>query len=99
MLLSAYSIYDVKAAIFHPPFFVTNNAVAERTFSNVALDPGTSVGQHPEDYILFRVGTWDDSTGRIESVIPPEHVTSAAQLVYARGQQQAEFGFGSSAEG
>jgi len=63
MFLNAYSIYDVKAGIFSQPYFSVNNAAAVRAFAQVANDPGNQIAVNPEDYVLYKVGTFNDQTG------------------------------------
>lgn len=58
-----YSIFDTKAEHFNVPFFMPNQAMAQRAFNDLAVDPKTLVGKHPEDYMLYEVGEFDDITG------------------------------------
>lgn len=63
MLINAYTIFDVKAEIHHKPFFFIADGEAARAFSDLANDATTSVGRHPADYTLYRIGTFDDASG------------------------------------
>lgn len=66
MILKMYAIYDSKALAFLPPFFMHNDSVAKRIFQDTVLDPASQFHKHPEDYTLFCVGTFEDSTAKIE---------------------------------
>lgn len=84
MNLHAYSIYDRKALQYHPPFFAAADGSAARTFQDLANDPQTTIGRHPSDYVLYRVGGWDDATGILSVDLPPQHVVDALSLVRAQ---------------
>lgn len=81
MLLNAYTIYDRKALQYHPPFFASTDGAAIRMVSDLAADPNTSVGRHPEDYVLFRAGGYDDSNGKLFALAVLDHVADAASLL------------------
>jgi len=82
MLLKAYSIYDRKALQYHAPFFSTADAAAVRSLTDLANDTSTTVGRHPDDYVLYCVGTFDDASGGLLSGgVPPAHVVDAITLV------------------
>lgn len=55
-----YSIKDVVAEEFGPVFEAVNNGVAIRNFSNVLKET-----KYPEDYELYKLGNYDESTGEI----------------------------------
>lgn len=80
MKLNAYCIYDRKALVYHAPFFAVADGAAARSFSDLANDANTTVGRHPADYILYRVGTFDDAIGNLlpETAV---HIADAATLV------------------
>lgn len=65
MKLNMYTIKDQKAGIYHKPFFCINDQIALRAVSEVLADPTTEPARYPEDFVLFNVGTFDDSTGEI----------------------------------
>ncbi len=67
MKLNVYCIYDVKAGIFNKPFFMTKDAMAVRSFSDIVNDDRSSICSHPEDYTLHRIGSYDDGTGVLEA--------------------------------
>lgn len=60
MVTYIYSIYDAKAKIYNRPFHLINDAVANRTAIDLVSDKSTDVAKHPEDFIMFRLGTFDD---------------------------------------
>lgn len=70
MKKSMFSVYDIKAKTYCAPFIATNNAVAIRDFSHAANHPDTPVSQYPSDYILYKIGDFNDETGELMSSLP-----------------------------
>jgi len=60
-----YSIYDTKAEQYGNPVFMRTDNEARRSFAQVAADPTTEIGKNPEDFLLYRLGTWDNEGGNI----------------------------------
>ena len=44
--------------------------MAIRTFTDALLDTEHPFGKHPQDYTLFMVGTYNDQTGKTDSITP-----------------------------
>ena len=80
MITMMFSVFDSKAAVFGTPFFMQREAAAIRAFSDLANDPQTMVGKHPEDFALFHVGDFDDDTAGFNSVKPRNLVTAASMV-------------------
>ena len=59
------SIFDRKAGSWSFPCQADNKATALRMFADLVSDNRTLVGQHPEDFDLFVVGSFDLSTGTV----------------------------------
>lgn len=70
MIHKIFSVYDKAAKAYLPPFFMHEEAMAQRAFSGQASDSSTQVGRFPQDYVLMRLGEWDDQTGLFD---PEEH--------------------------
>ena len=64
-LVNLFSVYDERSERYGVPFSAPNDAVAEREFATLVKDPNTAFGQWPEDYALWRVGTFDRKTGTL----------------------------------
>jgi len=67
-----YTIYDKKANFHSFPFRAQNNEVATRSLKNSFNDPNhqnTEYVKNPEDFILFKIGGFDDNTGEVLSSI------------------------------
>lgn len=66
MKLKAFCVFDVKANVFNPPFFMGQTGEAVRAFKDLANDPNTTVGRHPEDYVLKYIGFFDNESGVLQ---------------------------------
>lgn len=80
MKTNAYSIRDVKAEVFHAPFFLPTDGAAVRAFQDVANDTNTQIGRHPADFTLYHIGTFDDAYGGLETC-DRRHVVDAVSLL------------------
>ena len=60
-----FTVYDTKAEIFLPPFFVPTVGIATRAFSDAINNEDHQFGKHPHDYTLFRLGYFDDSNAEM----------------------------------
>lgn len=65
MIHKIFTIYDEKAESYLPPFFLPNAGMAKRTFGDCVKDEKHAFGQHPSDYTLMELGTYDDQTGTL----------------------------------
>lgn len=71
MIYRCYSVRDLKAAAFAPPFFLGRDEVAIRTFSDALADPSHPMSHHPEDYVLHYLGEFDDELGTLMAADHP----------------------------
>lgn len=79
--LGIYAVHDYAAEVYHNPFCAPNDAVARRGFEVVVNNPEHPFGQHPDDYSLFRVGTFDQHTGMCWSENGPENLGNGRTFV------------------
>ncbi len=59
-----YSIKDKKIG-FNSPFTAPNNYAAIRMFADTVKDENSMLAKHPEDYELYKLGSFNDDTGEI----------------------------------
>lgn len=78
--LRVYSIRDAKAEVYNQPWFAKTHGEAERNFAQLARDPKSMVGQFPEDYDLYFIGSYNDQTGVIDALETPQHIAKAISL-------------------
>lgn len=60
-----YSIYDVKAEVYFPPFVAGRVGEALRIFEDLLSDPQSRLSRHPNDYRLFAIGAFSVDTGMV----------------------------------
>lgn len=58
-----FGVRDSKAEAFLQPFFSSSSGAAIRAFGDAILDTKSPLGQHPTDYLLYELGTFDDNSG------------------------------------
>lgn len=81
MISRVYSVYDVKALSYAPPFICAADGVAVRMFKELVDDSNSIVGRHPADFRLYCIATFDDQRGLLVGILPPEHIVDASALV------------------
>ncbi len=70
MILKIYSTYDSKAHAYMAPFYMHEDGMATRVFQQAITDSTHQFGKAPQDYTLFRLGTFDDSSGTLHNSTP-----------------------------
>lgn len=70
--IGIYAIYDKKADAFMQPNFMATDGAAIRAFSDTVNRKSTDerpnmISMHASDYEFYKLGTYDDKTGLIES--------------------------------
>lgn len=92
MINMAYSVYDSAANAYLPPFFIHSEKMAMRSFQDAVNDQSHQFNKHPEDYILHRIGTFDDVTGQLDPCIPVKvmsalEATGTAEITPFKAEQ------------
>lgn len=87
MELMMFSVLDSKVGLYARPFVARNKAEAMRSFASIAQDGNHPIGQHPEDYILYYVGTFSEQTG---ALLGDNHEALGKAIDFIRPQTQPE---------
>lgn len=74
MKVNLYSIYDQVAQTYTAPFVGVNDNDVKRQFIQLCKNPDTPYAKFVGDYSVYCVGTWDDSEGTLDNVIPPKFI-------------------------
>lgn len=61
----AYSIYDRKAKVFCPPFWVRSDREAVECVEPLRHAKHTKFATNPEDFVLYHIGSYDELTGQM----------------------------------
>lgn len=81
MLQKLFTIYDSKAESYSNPVYLNSTGLAVRTFSDSVQDPDSPFAQHPGDYTLFELGTYDDSNSKFDLLPTPKSLFVAIEFV------------------
>lgn len=68
MKLKMFSVYDEKAQIYNKPFHFPNMETMKRTMIDLVLKDDNDVGKHPEDYLCYMIGEFDEDTGVLTGI-------------------------------
>ena len=79
MIVKLYAIYDSASGIYDGPFPGQADGHVIRAFSDRCLAEEGPMAGHPEDFTLFKVGTWNDGTAEIIDVITEKLINGIAR--------------------
>jgi len=65
MILKVFAVRDVKASAFLQPFYSPSVGSALRAFGDAVADTNCPFNKHPEDYVLYEIGIYDDSSAEL----------------------------------
>lgn len=80
MLTGLYAIKDAKST-FMPCTVDVNDATAIRNFEHAVRQQDSILASHPNDFALYRVGSFDNETGTVTAPIVPQFLCDAAQCL------------------
>lgn len=80
MELKMMAIYDAKARAFIAPFFVAHEDVAVRIVGHAVNDLTHAFGKNPEDFQLYKLGSFWDHNGEVLPLLPPQMVCVLSSL-------------------
>lgn len=66
-----FVLYDSKALFYGKPLFFRSTGEALRSFMTVSNDMETQVGQNPEDFFFYHIGSYDDEKAAVEMFVKP----------------------------
>lgn len=69
-----YVIYDARSNKYSTPMCFDNDAVAIREIVTNAMKPYTVANTHPEDFIVYKIGVYNETDGVINSFNKPERI-------------------------
>lgn len=81
MIYEMVAIKDVKTGTYMPPQPVKNAHEAIRGLTQLLREGGNSpIVQFPADFVLYRVGFFDDAIGMLSAESTPEHIVDIISL-------------------
>lgn len=75
------AVYDAKAEIFTQPVFTVAIGEAVRSFQDEVNNPQSQFSKHPEDYTLFHLGTYDETSAKFDLLTAPVSLGAALNFV------------------
>lgn len=66
MKTNIYVIWDAAAQVYNKPFYLHNDAVAIRSATDILRAGDTDISNSPQDFTMFRIGTYDDGDAQID---------------------------------
>jgi len=65
MIVKVFTLFDKKAAVFHPPVYLHTEGEARRHFAMASSqNPSNSIGAYPEDFDVYQLGEFCDNEGK-----------------------------------
>jgi hypothetical protein len=82
MVRHAFCISDSRSGVHNAPFVYITQKEAEAAFYRLVNDPlkQSPMAQHPEDFDLWYLGEFDDTTGKFTALDTPKHLTKASTI-------------------
>ena len=80
MLHRMYTVFDVKSELHSTPILLATEMQALRSFTNMANDPSNDVGRNPEDYSLWWIADYEDTTGTVIALPTKKCVAHAIDM-------------------
>lgn len=79
-----FAVRDRALDAFMQPFFVQSTGVAVRSFSDEVNRPESPMNAHPDDYDLYCIGDYDESTGKINPLSDVRMISRAKDVIRPR---------------
>lgn len=80
MILQGYSVLDKAVGAFLPVFWARSKGEALRMFLQACKDEKSQFAAQASDYVLYKLGDFDDNSGMFTSV-EPERLLSALEAL------------------
>jgi len=93
MLKQLYSVRDNVACYFNNMWVAHNEDHAKRQMADaLAQDQNNAMSQHPEDFHLYQMGTYNDNDGTVNTVDCPRRIIVLSDLLKGTQLDQAPSG-------
>ena len=86
MIQKVFGVRDSKAMAFLQPFFSASTGAAVRAFADTINEGNNQLSKHPEDYLLFELGEFDDNSGEFTRTGPNKMLGCGADFVVPKGR-------------
>ena len=91
MIRQMFVLQDVKGGTFGNPVFVPSLGTLVRDITDVVNDRKADqlLSKHPADFRLFRLGEFDDTSGRFVLSEHPEFILDCSSLILVGSEATA----------
>lgn len=89
MIVNMYSVHDAAAQAYLPPFYFLHDNQAIRTFTDCINSEKHQFSHHPDDYTLYKIGTFDDDGASIGNIAPIS-LGNGINFVKSKSERYAE---------
>lgn len=79
--MKLYSVYDQKAESWGQPVFYRAHGEALRGLEDECRRPESIIAAHPEDFVMFYLGDFDETTGTLVVENSPLVLSRASELL------------------
>lgn len=79
MIYGIYAIRDAKTGFLTPTVDI-NDQSASRNFAHASMQTNSLFCTHPQDYDLYRLGTYDSESGFIQALAVPEFIVAGTSF-------------------
>lgn len=79
MLYKVFAVYDTGVSVWFPPLYMRSIGEAMRWWIDACNDPQCKFSKHPADYILFDLGSFDDSNCKFDLFEAPVRLSVAIE--------------------
>lgn len=87
MKLYVCAVLDKAVGAYTQPFYARSRGEALRSFLDACQEEKSQFRRHADDYVLMMLGSFDDNTGRFDT-IEPLRLVSALECVMVDGGAQ-----------
>lgn len=70
MLLEIFAMYDRATQAYMQPVYSQSKGEIIRSLSDLIMNNEHAFAKHPEDYTLFKIGTYEEQSGEIVPIAP-----------------------------
>lgn len=82
--MNMYAVFDQKAQAYGNPVFFRTHGEATRVLEDEILKGDTLIAKHPEDFVLFFIGHFDEVSGVMSVEDVPLTLGRASDLAAAQ---------------
>lgn len=81
MIKQIFALRDNQIGTFSPPFFETHEIEAKRGVQQALKQEGSKLKNHPGDFDLYLLGTYDDTSGKMTNTDNPQLIINLSALI------------------